>query len=317
MEDLDISKIHLADLNDTELLRSRINQQSDLICILKKRADEYLVKYTKREDEFVELNKKHEQLSNLYKEEQRRGSALENTYFTLGKTHQELLKTHSCTVSELETARSEISDLQKSNVELLNDCERKNSDMKHFRESVGVKESATEAEVKALKLREAELLEQLDADHVSFEASLSKTENRLQAEVQTLKKQAEITNNLLTEANRKVNVLLNEEEARVEEFAKLTALYTAEKKRCVELEEKSRRRVDKSTAEENELLHRTIEEMEQKHNDAISKFEVYKKYAEEALGKEKSLNSKLRKLKSAEKFSRSDSAPSIGKVSMT
>ena len=65
MEDVDITKVHLTDLNDVELLRSRINQQSDLICILKKRADEYLIKYTKREDDYVQLNRKHEKLTNL------------------------------------------------------------------------------------------------------------------------------------------------------------------------------------------------------------------------------------------------------------
>ena len=65
MEDVDITKVHLTDVNDVELLRSRINQQSDLICILKKRADEYLIKYTKREDGYVQLNRQHEKLTNL------------------------------------------------------------------------------------------------------------------------------------------------------------------------------------------------------------------------------------------------------------
>lgn len=76
--------------DDSKLLRSRIDQQSELICILKKRADEFLLKYTSKDEECTRLTAENEKLSSSLAGERKRANSLENCYLNLGKVHHGL-----------------------------------------------------------------------------------------------------------------------------------------------------------------------------------------------------------------------------------
>ena len=227
------------------------------------------------------------------------------------------MKTHTETVDELEQVHAVNADLHTSNTVLTAQCAQKDAELTALTETLAAKDVELRANCEAARSREAELNRGYDEKYASLQASSTSSEQKLSDEIHKLKTHLKSTENLLLEAQTKTNQSEEAEKKAVAELSNLKTLYAEEQKRCAEYEEKSRRRVDKAIAEENERLLLTIEDMEERQRETLAQFEVYKKYAEDVLNKEKLLNSKLRKLRSVDKFSRSDSAPSIGKLTLS
>lgn len=74
------------DLSENGLLRSRIDQQCELICILKQRADESLKKSTSLEEETSELKKHRDEILTALHNETRKYTVLEKRFFVLIRT---------------------------------------------------------------------------------------------------------------------------------------------------------------------------------------------------------------------------------------
>ena len=72
-------------------LRSRIDQQSELICILKQRADELLRKTMALESERSELKKSRQDTLELLQNESRKFSVLEKRFTVLNSNHEEMI----------------------------------------------------------------------------------------------------------------------------------------------------------------------------------------------------------------------------------
>ena len=71
------------DLSENGLLRSRIDQQCELICILKQRADESLKKCMTLEEENSELKKHRDEILTALHNETRKFAVMEKRFFWL------------------------------------------------------------------------------------------------------------------------------------------------------------------------------------------------------------------------------------------
>lgn len=80
------------DLTENGLLRSRIDQQCELICILKQRTDESLRKSMEVEKQYHELQKQRDDILTTLHSETRKFSVLEKRFAVLNQNHEELIK---------------------------------------------------------------------------------------------------------------------------------------------------------------------------------------------------------------------------------
>ena len=74
------------------MLRDRIDQQSELICILKKQADTSLMKSQSLEQEMRELQAVKEEAECNYHDQIRKYTVLEKRFQTLYHNHEEIIK---------------------------------------------------------------------------------------------------------------------------------------------------------------------------------------------------------------------------------
>ncbi|MBN3300233.1 CCD89 protein, partial [Amia calva] len=79
------------DKTENALLRSRIDEQSNLICILKQRADEMLLRCQALERINSELESLREDVQKELENERKRSSQLEQRFLDLAANHQELI----------------------------------------------------------------------------------------------------------------------------------------------------------------------------------------------------------------------------------
>lgn len=106
------------DLSENGLLRFRIDQQCELICILKQRADESLKKSLALENDNSELKKHRDEILTTLHNETRKYSVLDKRFFVLNKNHEELIKIKDEYKTENERLRVENGRLKKENEEL-------------------------------------------------------------------------------------------------------------------------------------------------------------------------------------------------------
>lgn len=99
------------DLSENGLLRSRIDQQCELICILKQRADESLKKCMTLEEENSELKKHRDEILTALHNETRKFAVMEKRFFVLNKNHEELIKIKDEYKTENEKLRMENTNL--------------------------------------------------------------------------------------------------------------------------------------------------------------------------------------------------------------
>ena len=103
------------DLSENGLLRSCIDEQCELICILKQRADEPLKKSTSLEEETSELKKQRDEILTALYSEARKYTVLEKRFFVLNQNHEDLIKIKGEYKTENEKLRIENSCLRKEN----------------------------------------------------------------------------------------------------------------------------------------------------------------------------------------------------------
>ena len=103
------------DLSENGLLRSRIDQQCELICILKQRADESLKKCMTLEEENSELKKHRDEILTALHNETRKFAVMEKRFFVLNKNHEELIKIKDEYKTENEKLRMENTNLRREN----------------------------------------------------------------------------------------------------------------------------------------------------------------------------------------------------------
>jgi len=125
------------DLSENGLLRSRIDQQCELICILKQRADESLKKSTSLEEETSELKKHRDEILTALHNETRKYTVLEKRFFVLNQNHEELIKIKDEYKTENEKLRIENDCLRKENEGLFgNLVQERDSQIQQLRDDV-------------------------------------------------------------------------------------------------------------------------------------------------------------------------------------
>lgn len=103
------------DLTENGLLRSRIDQQCELICILKQRTDESLRKSMEVEKQYHELQRQRDDILTTLHSETRKFSVLEKRFAVLNQNHEELIKIKDEYKTENEKLRVENGCLKKEN----------------------------------------------------------------------------------------------------------------------------------------------------------------------------------------------------------
>ena len=107
------------DLTESGLLRSRIDQQCELICILKQRADESLLKRSMTlEGENSEIKKHRDEILTALHNETRKYSVLEKRFVVLNQNCEELIKIKDDYKTENGKLRIENDRLKKENEDL-------------------------------------------------------------------------------------------------------------------------------------------------------------------------------------------------------
>ena len=112
------------EITEEAMLRSRIDQQSELICILKQRSDEYLTKYMEKEKELDELKADAKKLSVSVREEKRSHLLVLDRFNTLDQNHNEMIKLKDEYKLQNEELRQENERLMKENQSLFSEAIR-------------------------------------------------------------------------------------------------------------------------------------------------------------------------------------------------
>lgn len=79
------------DLTENAMLRSRIDQQAELICILKQRADESLKKSLKLEKDIEDFRQTREEALTALQTETRKYNVLQKRFDVLNSNHEEII----------------------------------------------------------------------------------------------------------------------------------------------------------------------------------------------------------------------------------
>merc|ERR1711920_605918 len=81
-----------SETGEAGMLRSRIDQQSELICILKRRADEYLEKCLAHERDIKDMHEKLEESTACMERERTSALTMTERFNQLDENHNELIK---------------------------------------------------------------------------------------------------------------------------------------------------------------------------------------------------------------------------------
>lgn len=301
------------DLTENGLLRSRIDQQCELICILKQRADESLKRSMTLEGENIEIKKHRDEILTALHNETRKYSVLEKRFVVLNQNHEELIKIKDDYKIENGKLRIENDRLKKENEDLFGSLvAERDLQIKQLREEVKTFQG---------KYQVATTKERVALEHLSsLEKKYHEQANKLQKEIANLQKNAEEQHKQAEEKYRMSASQKEENKAKElalkkerDEFATLAlerGKALEEKQRelkelCRKLEEaeKSLKETeDKFVSELQNMsvnaqvlrLKKQLEDAERKQKESEKEYDAYKRHMSTLLGKEKELNNKLR-----------------------
>ncbi|KAM4796034.1 coiled-coil domain-containing protein 89 [Rhinophrynus dorsalis] len=314
---------------ETGMLRSRLEEQSQLICMLKRRADETLLKCHDLERLNVELEKRCGVVEGRLQAERKRGDQLEDRFGILAANHQDMIRFKDEYKLQYEELRGQYEGLRESKHPELLERDRIIRDLRaqlevleSAQEELGrrqeeeqrEREKKQEHEMDILRGRLEQLQEQNREQSLKLEALTQRLEDSEEIHGQALKDLShleEVRRAEQSEADRKVNELDKEKQEllqlcmergrtlqeRQREASELGAqLQLAEKARW-EAEERYQRdctavNADARVSDLQRQLENGEKELEQLRRD----FEAYKKHSGDLLAKERELNAKLRHL---------------------
>ncbi|XP_056416357.1 coiled-coil domain-containing protein 89 [Hyla sarda] len=304
------------------MLRSRLDEQSQLICLLKRRADDSLLRCQDLERDNRELEKRSADTEGQLTAERRRGEQLEERFGILAANHQDMIRFKDEYKRQNEKLRAECERLREGTDPELLEKERNVQDLRAQLQAA-VTELREAEERKRDELREAEERRRAEVEELRgiSEASagdISVLTQRLQLSEDTchhlqeeLCHLEEIHKTEQKEAERKMAELNKEKQdllqlcmergrtlqERQKEVAEITLRLQSAEKAHREAEERYRRDVtavdaDARIVELNTRLADGEKELEQLKRE----FEAFKKHSGELLAKERELNAKLRHL---------------------
>ncbi|XP_033900916.2 coiled-coil domain-containing protein 89-like [Acipenser ruthenus] len=312
------------DQTENTLLRSRIDEQSQLICILKQRADEMVLRCQALDRINAELENMRDDVLCELKIERHRSTQLEDRFMDLAANHQQIIKfkdeykTQNAELKEEnERLRNENESLfcevlqQKEQriVELTGEVKRMTEQYKDLELEYKQKSNEFKAKVEEVnenhQIKESAFLSKLEILQQKLKDSTEKC-----TELDLMLKQATEKDTLEeSQLQLKLQALIREKDELLELSMQRGKLIQDKQKEIQQLEEKSEIAEKARTAAEKRFeqeesavnlnlrvkeLQHCLDESKQMYNELKKEFEVYKKHSCDLLAKEKELNAKLR-----------------------
>ena len=295
------------DCNNTEFLQSRIDQQSELICILKRRADEYLEKSMKQEEQIVSYQEQTEKLENELTNQKLRASRCEERYENAMKQRQELLTENAALKDEIYSICNSNNNVDVESKKLKDTIRSKENCIKELQIAIDKNKENAALHVTSNQLKEYKaslnrkcrnLKEQVknDRDHIQIIKRQDKMDlEKLKEYVfDELKKLHCVTINFCRTLEEKASLIVE----RDKEIVSLKNIIAAEKRNVQLLEEKitsTNERIEKNKIVTT--LKDRVHELEQELSSHTVQFDAYKSHTNDLLTKEREMNAKLRRLK--------------------
>ncbi|XP_072329579.1 coiled-coil domain-containing protein 89-like isoform X2 [Scyliorhinus torazame] len=311
---------------ENALLRSRIDEQSQLICILKQRADEFLLRCQTLETINTELENQHKGLKQQLEGQRKQSAQLEERFMDLAFNHQEIIKFKDEYKSQNAELRKQNEKLQKENENIFcKALEQKDDEIFKLSNELGkclkrckaLEQECNQITQNSLR-KESEVLEKQTTTEKfylnevqSFRAKMKESEDRYKVAELKQKEFAETKNREETELQHKLHLLSQEKEELLKLSMQRGKIIQERQKDIQQLEEKLRltekakkdaeERFQNETAAVNanvkvKELQQQYHKSQQVYADMEREFEAFKKHSNDLLTKEKELNAKLRHL---------------------
>nr|XP_020452024.1 coiled-coil domain-containing protein 89 [Monopterus albus] len=312
------------DMTGTEMLRSRIDEQSNLICILKERADDQLVRYQALQKMNAELEDRATEHQKELAEERMKAEILEKRFMDLAENNQAIIAFMYEYKNQNAQLKMENKQLQAKNDTLLSQksqdsdmiVQKLMQEMKQLTEKYTNKETEYQVTLagwqsKLLEqatqhqAKEASVLEQLhDAQQQQREAVEMYRDQKLKLQhaeeehaLKELNMRERITS-LTKEKDKLLSVSL--ERGRViqekqEEIQQLEKKWKEERKAWAKAEDRFEQEAEAVNADVRvKSLQSALDESVTKYEKLEKDFEAFKEHSTNLLTQERELNKKLR-----------------------
>ncbi|XP_017546960.1 coiled-coil domain-containing protein 89 [Pygocentrus nattereri] len=309
---------------EAEMLRSRIDEQSSLICILKQRADEMLLRCQALERINTELEKLRADVQTELENEQQRSKQLEQRFMDLAANHRELIKFKDEYKQQNAELLKENLRLQEENEKLFSkELEEKEKtilkltqELRDLAEQHRHLEKEYQDKTTGFQMKIKELMNLHQIKEASLHDELHNTQKQLKNAVEMcaemdlkLRQSHERDTMKETESQEKLEALQKEKNELLELSMQRGKIIQDKQVEIQELErqkqEAENARQDAENRFEREAaavngdlrvkeLQQALNEAEETCSDLKKDFEAYKKHSSDLLAKEKELNAKLR-----------------------
>ncbi|XP_065053578.1 coiled-coil domain-containing protein 89-like [Rhopilema esculentum] len=303
------------DVSEEGLLRSRIEQQSELICILKQRADEYLKKYMEIEKRTENVRNEIAESLSRYEAEKKDHEILKNRFNTLDHNHVEMIKLKDEYKNENAKLRKENMKLKQDNENMFSETIREKDrileelsvDVIRFKKSLeeaDEKERDLKAQLDQMKEQNEKQLIEIKTTQDDEKSNSKETFRRLEEKYSAAQKQLTSLQRQLDESDQQKTGLQDLLEAQ-QLVIKENEIKFNELQRLLEAENEKVRHLDQRLKKESESLstNQTIRRLKVEINEAKQsniqlhkEFDAYKKHTSNLLNRERDLNVKLRRL---------------------
>ncbi|XP_033639262.1 coiled-coil domain-containing protein 89-like [Asterias rubens] len=315
-ENLDkLKKLSKDDKSESAMLRSRIDEQSALICILKQRADEALTQSQTLKRVNQELETFRCQAQEIIETEIKKSSMLDQRFFELAENHEEMIRIKDDYKHRNEELVKENAHLRSENTNLFSASLREKDEQidslqKHV---LSLKDQCKELNQVISRLKsESQETEQSQGDRIRLlEKQLHDSKRNLNAAQSQLKQQSENLKNVDTNSTLKLEKLRKEKDEMLElamhrgklvqdkqrEMKELQSKVASAEREVQRMEDKFER--EAAQVSTNLRVIRLKDEKEQAQctlKKLTMEYEAYKKHSSSLLSKERSLNAQLRNL---------------------
>ncbi|XP_032241094.2 coiled-coil domain-containing protein 89 [Nematostella vectensis] len=303
------------DISENSMLRSRIDQQAELICILKQRADECTKKSIGFEKENKEIKAVREELLESIHTESKKHALLKQRFDVLNANHQEMISIKDSYKTQNVKLRSENEKLVHENEVLFAEkVKERDQEIERLREE----SKQLQANCSLAEQRVIEAEEKLEQERVHHEAVVSKLQDKLTyfekcaagKESETAGQLESVKHQLSMQRDQATAALKERDEfaqlavdrgkalkEKQQENAQLSASLEEAEKTLREMEDKFASELHAmSSNAQVQRMKKQVDEMERMYHAQQKEYQAYKKHTSALLEKEKRLNDKLRGL---------------------
>ncbi|XP_073432958.1 coiled-coil domain-containing protein 89 [Dendrobates tinctorius] len=297
------------------MLRSRLDEQSQLICLLKRRADDTLLRCQGLEEANRQLESRSADTEGLLSAERRRAEQLEERFGLLAANHQDMIRFKDEHKRQNEELRAENRRLREGTEPALQEKERSLRELRSRLQDASTElrgaERARRAEAEELRATLEELRDTGTGEIRALSRRLQLSELTCQELQEKMLHLEKVQNTEQKEAEKKMAELNQEKQdllhlcmergrsiqERQREVADISGRLQAAEKAQREAEERYQRDVAAVDAGARVVeLNTRLADSEKELAQLQREFEAYKKHSGDLLAKERELNTKLRHL---------------------